>query len=84
MRIVYIYRVVRQQLSIPGTGCYTTFGIAALQLLAGQWQKVRFIADVSLNQQLVETLAAACTTCQLDPRQLDPRQLADVVEDAIV
>ena len=79
MRIVYIYRVVRQQLSIPGTGCYTTFGIAALQLLAGQLQKVRFIADVSLNQQLVETLAAACTTCQLDPRQL-----ADVVEDAIV
>lgn len=79
MRIVYIYRVVRQQLSIPGTGCYTTFGIAALQLLAGQWQKVRFIADVSLNQQLVETLAAACTTCQLDPRQM-----ADVVEDAIV
>ena len=77
MRIVYIYRVVRQQLSIPGTGCYTTFGIAALQLLAGHWQKVRFIADVSLNQQ--ETLAAACTTCQLDPRQL-----ADVVEDAIV
>ena len=72
MRIVYIYRVVRQQLSIPGTGCYTTFGIAALQLLAGQWHKVRFIADV-------ETLAAACTTCQLDPRQL-----ADVVEDAIV
>lgn len=56
-----------------------TFGIAALQLLAGHWQKVRFIADVSLNQQLVETLAAACTTCQLDPRQL-----ADVVEDAIV
>ena len=55
---MYIYRVVRQQLSIPGTGCYTTFGIAALQLLAGQWQKVRFIADVSLNQQLVETLAA--------------------------
>ena len=76
MRIVYIYRVVRQQLSIPGTGCYTTFGIAALQLLAGHWQKVRFIADVSLNQQLVETLAAPC--------QLDPRQLADVVEDAIV
>ena len=76
---MYIYRVVRQQLSIPESGCYTTFGIAALQLLAGHWQKVRFIADVSIDRHLVETLAAACTTCQLDPRQLD-----DVVEDAII
>ena len=78
MRIVYIYRVVRHKHYIHGTGCYKTFGIAALQLLAGQWQKVRFIADVSLTQQLLETLAPACTTCQLDPRQL-----ADEVEDAI-
>ena len=83
MRIVYIYRVVRQQLSIPGTGCYTTFGIAALQLLAGHWQKVRFIADVSLNQQLVETLAAACTT-ESYLYKLTYDLLADVVEDAIV
>ena len=30
MKIVYIYRAVRQELSTPETGPYTTFGILAL------------------------------------------------------
>ena len=36
---MYVYRAVRQELSTPETGPYTTFGILALRLEAGQWQK---------------------------------------------
>ena len=44
---MYVYRAVRQELSTPETGPYVTFGILALRLEAGQWQKVCLTADVS-------------------------------------
>lgn len=78
MRIVYIYRAVRQDLSAPEIGPYTTFGILVMWEQAGHRQRVRFLADVSADRALAEDLAARCTAGQLDPRQLD-----DVVDDAL-
>ena len=66
---MYIYRAVRQELSTPETGPYATFGILALRLEAGQWQKVCLIADVSTSRSFAA--------------ELDPRQLNDVIEDAL-
>ena len=76
MKIVYIYRAVRQELSTPETGPYTTFGILALRLEAGQ--KVCLTADVSTSRSFAADLADRCTAGQLDPRQLN-----DVIEDAL-
>ena len=78
VKIVYIYRAVRQELSTPETGPYTTFGILALRLEAGQRQKVCLIADVSTSRSFAADLADRCTAGQLDPRQLN-----DVIEDAL-
>ena len=78
MKIVYIYRAVRQELSTPETGPYITFGILALRLEAGQWQKVCLTADVSTSRSFAADLADRCTAGQLDPRQLN-----DVIEDAL-
>lgn len=75
---MYIYRAVRQELSTPETGPYATFGILALRLEAGQWQKVCLIADVSTSRSFAADLADSCTAGQLDPRQLN-----DVIEDAL-
>ena len=73
---MYIYRAVRQELSTPETGPYATFGILALRLEAGQWQKVCLAADVSTSRRFAADLR--CTAGQLDPRQLN-----DVIEDAL-
>lgn len=62
----------------PETGPYATFGILALRLEAGQWQKVCLIADVSTSRSFAADLADRCTAGQLDPRQLN-----DVIEDAL-
>ena len=75
---MYIYRAVRQELSTPETGPYTTFGILALRLEAGQWQKVWLSADSAIARNFAADLADRCTAGQLDPRQLN-----DVIEDAL-
>lgn len=75
---MYIYRAVRQELSTPETGPYTTFGILALRLEAGQWQKICLTADVSTSRSFAADLADRCIAGQLDPRQLN-----DVIEDAL-
>ncbi len=53
---MYIYRAVRQALSTPETGPYTTFGILALRLEAGQWQKVCLTADMSTSRSFAADL----------------------------
>ena len=54
---MYIYRAVRQELSTPETGPYATFGILALRLEAGQWQKVCLAADVSTSRRFGDKCA---------------------------
>ena len=66
MKIVYIYRAVRQELSTPETGPYITFGILALRLEAGQWQKVCPTADVSTSRSFAADLADRCTADLVD------------------
>ena len=73
-----VSRAVRQKLSTPETGPYTTFGILALRLEAGQCQKVCLAADVSTSRRFAADLADRCTAGQLDPRQPN-----DVIEDAL-
>ena len=76
---MYIYRVIRQELSAPGLGRYITYGIAALFVLAGQRRQVNFVADISPDRAAVQQLAERCNA-----GQLEPCQLLDVVEDSLV
>ncbi len=75
---MYYYCCIREEQIQPEIGCYTTFGIAALQRAKGRWQKLFSISDVSLDPHLVQRLANLCTQ-----HQLSPCHLLDVVEDTI-
>ena len=47
MKIVFVYRVVRQKLFHPELGLYCTFGLLALHVCAGQGKLLYFVQDVS-------------------------------------
>lgn len=75
---MYYYCCIQEEQILPDTGCYTTFGIAALQRAKGRWRKLFSISDVSLDRHFVQGLANLCTRYQLSPCHL-----LDVVEDTI-
>lgn len=78
VEFVYYYRCIEERFQTPETGDYTSFGIAAFRRLAGRWQTLFQISDVSLDEKRVHELAALCTRYQLHPEHL-----LDVVEDSL-
>ena len=76
---MFRYISVSEELSSPILGQYHSFGIAAQQEVAGQWQVVCKVSDVSTDPVFVENLAARCTA-----GQLEPVHLLDIIEDALI
>ena len=70
---MYRYISVSEELSSPYLGRYRSFGIA------GHWQVVCKVSDVSTDPVFVENLAARCTA-----GQLEPVHLMDIIEDALI
>ena len=75
---MFRYIAVSEELSSPILGKYHSFGIAAQQEVAGHWQQVCLVPDVSTDPIFVENLAARCTV-----GQLEPVHLWDGLEDAL-
>ena len=76
---MFRYISVSEELSSPILGQYHSFGIAAQQEVAGHWQVVCKVSDVSTDPIFVENLAARCTA-----GQLEPVHLLDIIEDALI
>lgn len=76
---MFRYISVSEELSSPILGQYHSFGIAAQKAVAGHWQDVCRVSDVSTDPVFVENLAARCTA-----GQLEPVHLLDVIEDALI
>lgn len=75
---MYLYIPVKQDLSNPSIGDYVSYGIACIEIKAGQSKQAVFISDVSVDFSFAAELALKCTL-----GQLSPCHLADVVEDEI-
>lgn len=74
----YRYRPVKQLLSDPDLGGYTTYGIHVfIHTPSGRVQST-LLHDISCDPNFVDTLAEACTRLQLDPCHL-----LNVVLDAL-
>lgn len=76
---MFRYISVSEELSSPILGQYHSFGIAAQKEVAGHWQVVCQVSDISTDPIFVENLAARCTA-----GQLEPVHLLDVIEDALI
>lgn len=75
---MYLYIPVKQTLSSPDLGEYSSFAFFAYQITENGAELITSISDVSVDEAVVSVLACRCTA-----GQLDPRQLLDVVEDFI-
>lgn len=75
---MYLYIPVKQTLTAPELGRYTTFAVSVYQLTETGSRLIASVPDVSTDEAVVSVLACRCTA-----GQLDPAQLLDVVEDFI-
>lgn len=76
---MFRYISVPEELSTPELGQYRSFGIAVQREVAGCWQPICHVSDISTDPAFVENLAMLCTA-----EQLEPVHLPDVIEDALL
>jgi len=72
---MYLYTVTQDELYLPETGKYRTYGIRVEGAGGEEFLKV---SDISTDRKMVEDLAKRCTD-----GQLAPAQLFEIIEDLL-
>ena len=72
---MYLYTVIQDQMYLPDTGKYLTYGI---HVEGSKGEELLTVSDISTDRKAVEDLAKRCTE-----RQLHPVQMADIIEDLL-
>lgn len=75
---MYQFRPVKQFLTSPELGNYSSYAICAFAVTPGRCEEVCSVSDVSCDWAFAAVLADKCTRLQLDPVHL-----RDVILDAL-